>query len=34
MSELQAYKERMGWRFPYVSTSGSDFPFDFGLALT
>jgi predicted dithiol-disulfide oxidoreductase (DUF899 family) len=24
----------MGWRFPYVSTYGSDFPFDFGLALT
>ena len=34
LSELQAYKERMGWRFPYISTSGSDFPFDFGLALT
>ena len=31
---LQGYKERMGWRFPWVSTSGSDFPFDFGLALT
>jgi predicted dithiol-disulfide oxidoreductase (DUF899 family) len=24
----------MGWQFPYVSTYGSDFPFDFGLALT
>jgi predicted dithiol-disulfide oxidoreductase (DUF899 family) len=24
----------MGWRFPYVSTFGSDFPFDFGLAIT
>ena len=23
-----------GWDFPYVSTNGSDFPFDFGLALT
>jgi predicted dithiol-disulfide oxidoreductase (DUF899 family) len=32
--ELQAYKRRMGWKFPYVSTHGSDFPFDFGLALT
>jgi predicted dithiol-disulfide oxidoreductase (DUF899 family) len=31
---LAAYKERMGWKFPYVSTRGSDFPFDFGLALT
>ena len=23
-----------GWQFPYVSTYGSEFPFDFGLALT
>jgi len=34
LSKLQAYKERMGWRFPYVSTHGSDFAFDFTLALT
>jgi predicted dithiol-disulfide oxidoreductase (DUF899 family) len=34
IDELVAYKERMGWEFPYVSTYGSDFPFDFGLALT
>src|SRR5215216_573448 len=33
-SRLLAYKERMGWEFPYVSTHGTDFPFDFGLALT
>ena len=31
---LRAYKERMGWEFPYVSTYESDFPFDFGLAMT
>ena len=31
---LSAYRERMGWKFPYVSTYGTDFPFDFGLALT
>jgi predicted dithiol-disulfide oxidoreductase (DUF899 family) len=31
---LIAYKERMGWKFPYVSTYGTDFPFDFGLAMT
>jgi len=31
---LTAYKERMGWHFPYVSTYESDFAFDFGLALT
>jgi predicted dithiol-disulfide oxidoreductase (DUF899 family) len=24
----------MGWQFPWVSSYGSDFPFDFGLALT
>ena len=24
----------MGWQFPYVSTYATDFPFDFGLALT
>ena len=24
----------MGWQFPYVSTNGTDFPFDFGLAFT
>ena len=33
IDRLVAYKERMGWEFPYVSTFGSDFPFDFGLAL-
>jgi predicted dithiol-disulfide oxidoreductase (DUF899 family) len=31
---LTAYKQRMGWEFPYVSTYNSDFAFDFGLALT
>ncbi len=34
IDRLVAYKRRMGWQFPYVSTFGSDFPFDFGLALT
>src|ERR671910_385606 len=29
IDRLSSYKERMGWQFPYVSTSGSDFPFDF-----
>ena len=24
----------MGWEFPYVSTYNTDFPFDFGLAMT
>jgi len=34
IDRLIAYKKRMGWQFPYVSTSGTDFAFDFGLALT
>jgi predicted dithiol-disulfide oxidoreductase (DUF899 family) len=34
IDRLIAYKERMGWQFPYVSTNGTTFPFDFGLALT
>jgi predicted dithiol-disulfide oxidoreductase (DUF899 family) len=34
IERLAAYKRRMGWQFPYVSTHNSDFAFDFGLALT
>ncbi len=34
IDRLAAYKERMGWQFPYVSTYDSDFPFDFSLAMT
>jgi predicted dithiol-disulfide oxidoreductase (DUF899 family) len=34
IEKLQAYKRRMGWTFPYVSTYESDFPFDFELAIT
>jgi predicted dithiol-disulfide oxidoreductase (DUF899 family) len=34
IDRLIAYKARMGWEFPYVSTHGTDFAFDFGLALT
>jgi predicted dithiol-disulfide oxidoreductase (DUF899 family) len=34
LEKLQGYKRRMGWQFPWVSTYGSDFPFDFGLAFT
>jgi predicted dithiol-disulfide oxidoreductase (DUF899 family) len=34
IDRLVAYKERMGWHFPYVSTNGTEFAFDFGLALT
>jgi quercetin dioxygenase-like cupin family protein len=28
LSKLQAYKKRMGWRFKWVSSFGSDFNFD------
>jgi predicted dithiol-disulfide oxidoreductase (DUF899 family) len=34
LEKLQAYKRRMEWSFPWVSTYQSDFPFDFGLAFT
>jgi len=34
IDRLNAYKERMGWKFPYVSTYDNDFVWDFGLALT
>jgi predicted dithiol-disulfide oxidoreductase (DUF899 family) len=34
IDRLIAYKKRMGWEFPYVSTYDNDFAFDFGLALT
>jgi predicted dithiol-disulfide oxidoreductase (DUF899 family) len=34
IERLTAYKQRMGWQFPYVSTYNSDFAFDFDLALT
>jgi len=33
IDRLVAYKKRMGWQFPYVSTYGTEFPFDFALAL-
>jgi predicted dithiol-disulfide oxidoreductase (DUF899 family) len=34
IEQLAAYKKRMGWQFPYVSTNNTDFAFDFGLAVT
>jgi predicted dithiol-disulfide oxidoreductase (DUF899 family) len=34
LEKLQAYKRRMGWKFPWVSTYESDFPFDLGFAFT
>jgi predicted dithiol-disulfide oxidoreductase (DUF899 family) len=34
IEDLIAYKKRMGWEFPYVSTYNTEFAFDLGLALT
>ena len=34
LAKLQAYKQRMGWTFPWASSHGSDFNFDFGVAHT
>jgi predicted dithiol-disulfide oxidoreductase (DUF899 family) len=34
LAKLQAFKQRMGWTFPWASSSGSDFNFDFGVAHT
>ena len=34
IDKLSAYRERMGWEFPYVSTYDTDFPWDFNLAMT
>jgi predicted dithiol-disulfide oxidoreductase (DUF899 family) len=31
---IQAYKRRMGWTFPWASSLGSDFNFDFNVSLT
>jgi predicted dithiol-disulfide oxidoreductase (DUF899 family) len=34
LERLQSYKRRMGWSFPWVSSHGSDFNFDFGASHT
>jgi predicted dithiol-disulfide oxidoreductase (DUF899 family) len=34
LEKLQAYKRRMGWSFPWVSSAGNDFNFDFGVSYT
>jgi predicted dithiol-disulfide oxidoreductase (DUF899 family) len=32
--EIQAYKTRMGWRFPWASAFGSDFNYDYHVSFT
>jgi predicted dithiol-disulfide oxidoreductase (DUF899 family) len=34
LEKLQAYKRRLGWSFPWVSSADSDFNFDFGVSYT
>jgi len=34
LAKLLAYRERMGWRFPWASSSGNDFNFDFNVSFT
>src|SRR5215470_4853759 len=34
LGKLQAYKQRMGWSFPWASSSGDDFQYDFQAAMT
>ena len=32
IAKIEAFKKRMGWRFPWFSSSGSSFNFDFGVS--
>lgn len=34
LDKLLAYKKRMGWKFDWVSSAGSDFNFDFNVSFT
>ncbi len=34
LDRIEAYKRRMGWRFPWVSSHGSDFNYDFHVSFT
>ena len=34
LAKLQAYKRRMGWTFPWASSLGGDFNFDFNVRFT
>ena len=34
LAEIEAYKKRMGWRFPWVSAFGSDFNYDYHVSIT
>jgi len=34
LAKLQAFRRRMGWTFPWASSHGSDFNFDFNVSIT
>jgi predicted dithiol-disulfide oxidoreductase (DUF899 family) len=34
LEKLDAYRKRMGWKFPWVSSHGSDFNFDYHVSFT
>src|ERR1700758_4559091 len=34
LAKLQEYKRRMGWTFPWASSFGDDFNFDFNVSIT
>jgi predicted dithiol-disulfide oxidoreductase (DUF899 family) len=34
LAKIEAYKKRMGWSFPWVSSYGSDFNYDFHVSFT
>lgn len=34
LADILRFRERMGWRFDWVSSNGSDFNFDFGVSFT
>lgn len=34
IDEIDAYRKRMGWTFPFVSSHGSDFNYDFNVSFT
>ena len=34
LADIERFRRRMGWRFPWVSSHGSDFNYDFGVSFT
>ncbi len=34
LAKLQAFKQRMGWSFPWASSQGGDFNYDFNVSIT